>query len=49
MLFHSTLVIDARLDLDPVRESIDRATSALLIAAGVKESADIIDIKRKTA
>lgn len=42
----STTAIYARLDLDPVRESVDRATSAMLTAAGVKESAEIIRLKQ---
>jgi integrase len=33
--------IYARLDLDPVRESVERATSAMLAAAGVKPSAEV--------
>lgn len=32
----STTAIYARLDLDPVRESVDRATGAILAAAGIK-------------
>jgi integrase len=32
----STTAIYARLDLDPVRESVDRATGAMLVAAGLK-------------
>jgi integrase len=36
-----TTAIYARLDLDPVRESVERATSAMLAAAGVKPSAEI--------
>jgi integrase len=43
----STTAIYARLDLDPVRESVDRATGAILAAAGIKEAADIIPIKTK--
>jgi integrase len=41
----STTAIYARLDLDPVRESIDRATGAILVAAGVKADAQILNIK----
>lgn len=40
--------IYARLDLDPVRESIERATGAMLAAAGVKETAKVIQIKHST-
>lgn len=43
----STTAIYARLDLDPVRESVDRATDAMLIAGGLKQSADTISIKHK--
>jgi integrase len=43
----STTAIYARLDLDPVRESVDRATSAMLAAAGLKPEAEIINLKRK--
>lgn len=34
--------IYAKLDLDPVRQSVDRATSAMFEAAGVKPTADVI-------
>lgn len=43
----SSTLIYARLDLDPVRESVDRATSAILTTAGIKETAEIIPIKTK--
>ncbi|EHR71395.1 site-specific recombinase XerD [Burkholderiales bacterium JOSHI_001] len=36
----STLIY-ARLDLDPVRQSVDRATSAIFEAAGLKQSAEV--------
>jgi len=40
----------ARLDLDPVRESMERATSAILVAAGAKAPAEVADVKTaKTA
>jgi len=42
----STTAIYARLDLDPVRESVGRATGAMLSAAGLKESASIIPLKQ---
>ncbi len=41
--------IYARLDIDPVRESVERATGAMLAAAGVKESAEVIQLKAKRA
>jgi integrase len=44
---HSTTAIYARLDLDPVRESVERATDAILTAAGLKQSAEVIDLKQK--
>lgn len=43
----STTAIYARLDLDPVRESIDRATGAMLAAGGLKESGKIIPINKR--
>ncbi len=43
----STTAIYARLDLDPVRESVDRATGAMLAAAGVKRSGEVVEIKVK--
>ncbi|MBL1264516.1 tyrosine-type recombinase/integrase [Candidatus Methylomicrobium oryzae] len=46
----STTAIYARLDLDPVRESVERATGAMLAAGGLKASGEIIPInKRKQA
>lgn len=39
--------IYARLDLDPVRQSVQTATDAMLVAAGVKPSADVVPIKGK--
>ncbi|MFI3187631.1 MAG: site-specific integrase, partial [Methylococcaceae bacterium] len=43
---HSTTAIYARLDSDPVRESVERATGAMLSAAGLKSVADVIPIKQ---
>ena len=37
--------IYARLDLDPVRQSVNTATAAMFEAAGLKESADVLQIK----
>jgi len=42
----STTAIYARMDLDPVRESVDRATSAILVAAGAKPAAAVVELKR---
>ena len=46
----STLIY-SRLDLDPVRESVERATSAMLTAAGMKAPAEVVSIptKKKSA
>ena len=38
-----TTLIYARLDLDPVRECVNTATSAMLEAGGMKEAAEVID------
>ncbi len=43
---HSTTAIYARLDLDPVRESVDRATTAMLVAGGVKQGGDVLPLKK---
>lgn len=43
----ATTAIYARLDLDPVRESMERATGAMLAAAGLKQPAEIIPLKQK--
>jgi integrase len=40
-----TTAIYARLDLDPVRHSVDRATAAIFAAAGLKPTADIINLR----
>lgn len=39
---HQTTLIYARLDLDPVRQSVDTATAAMLEAAGLKPSAETL-------
>lgn len=39
---HQATAIYARLDLDPVRQSVNTATQAMLEAAGMKDSASII-------
>ncbi|MBD9672995.1 tyrosine-type recombinase/integrase [Pseudomonas sp. PDM21] len=39
--------IYARLDLDPVRQSVETATQAILEAAGIKQPAQVVPIKRK--
>lgn len=42
----NTTAIYARLDLDPVRDSVNKATGAMLSAAGLKRSADTVSLKR---
>ena len=41
-----TTAIYARLDLDPVRQSVNTATAAMFEAAGLKEGAEVLPIKR---
>ncbi|MGQ7959055.1 tyrosine-type recombinase/integrase [Pseudomonas sp. SP16.1] len=43
---HQATAIYARLDLDPVRQSVNTATQAMLEAAGIKQSADVVPINR---
>lgn len=43
----STTAIYARLDSDPVRESVNKATDAMLTAGGLLESAQVLPLKRK--
>jgi integrase len=43
----SATLIYARLDLDPVRESVERATGAMLAAAGVNPVAEVVELKQK--
>jgi integrase len=43
----STTAIYARLDLDPVRESVNTATRAMMAAAGLKNSAKVVKIHSK--
>lgn len=42
----STTAIYARLDLDPVRQSVNTATSAMMAAAGLKQTAEVLPIKQ---
>lgn len=42
-----TTAIYSRLDTDPVRDSMQRATSAMLTAAGLKPTAEVSDVKRR--
>lgn len=41
-----TTAIYARLDLDPVRQSVNTATAAMLEAGGAKEAAQVIPLKK---
>lgn len=41
----STLIY-ARLDLDPVRDSVNKASSAMLTAAGLKQTGDAVPLKQ---
>ncbi|AEJ03093.1 integrase family protein [Nitrosomonas sp. Is79A3] len=42
----NTTAIYARLDLDPIRDSVNKATSAMLTAAGLKESNKVVKLKK---
>ena len=44
---HQATAIYARLDLDPVRQSVNTATSAMLEAAGLKDKADVVTLPTK--
>jgi integrase len=43
----NTTAIYARLDLDPVRESVNTAISAMMEAGGLKKTADVLPLQRK--
>ncbi len=43
----STTAIYARLDLDPVRDSVNAATSAMMAAAGLKDGAEVLAFNKK--
>lgn len=43
----ASTAIDARLDLDPVRQSVDRATNAMYEAAGLKKAATVSPITKR--
>ena len=43
----NTTAIYARLDLDPVRDSVNTATSAMLAAGGLTKPGEIVQFKRK--
>ncbi|MCK0506326.1 tyrosine-type recombinase/integrase [Aromatoleum anaerobium] len=44
---HQATAIYARLDLDPVRQSVNTATSAMMEAAGLKDRADVVKLNGK--
>jgi integrase len=44
-----TTAIYARLDQDPVRQSVERATSEMFAAAGIAPAAEVIPLPRKAA
>ena len=44
---HQATAIYARLDLDPVRQSVNTATSAMMVAAGLKEPAQVLPLRNK--
>jgi integrase len=43
---HQATAIYARLDLDPIRQSVNTATSAMLEAAGLKDGADVLPLAK---
>ena len=43
---HQATAIYARLDLDPVRQSVNTAVNAMLEAGGVKAPAEVLPLKR---
>lgn len=45
---HQATQIYARLDLDPVRQAINTATSAMLEAGGINEAVEVVPLKRKS-
>lgn len=45
----NTTAIYARLDLDPVRDSVNKATSAMMMAAGLKDNAEVVKLAKRKA
>lgn len=45
---HQATAIYARLDLDPVRQSVETATQAMLEAAGIKQAAEVVKLPTKS-
>jgi integrase len=46
---HQATAIYARLDLDPVRQSVNTATAAMMEAAGIKPSAEVVALPKRSA
>jgi len=44
---HQATAIYARLDLDPVRQSVNTATQAMLAAAGMKQAASVVKLPNR--
>ena len=44
---HNATQIYARLDLDPVRASVERATADMRNAGGMSEGAEIVNLQRR--
>ncbi len=42
---HQATAIYARLDLDPVRQSVNTATAAMMEAGGMKKKAEVIQLR----
>ena len=45
---HQATAIYARLDLDPVRQSVETATAAMLEAAGIKQPAEVVKLPTRS-
>jgi integrase len=46
---HQATAIYARLDMDPVRQSVNTATAAMMEAAGMKKPAEVVQLPAKVA
>lgn len=46
---HQATAIYARLDLDPVRQSVETATQAMLEAGGVKQPAEVVKLPKRNS
>ena len=45
---HQATAIYARLDLDPVRQSVNTATAAMMEAGGMKDAAEVVLLPKKS-